>query len=217
MLFTTHKDHKILVWNFTVSDSFRFNKVSTLPRRGSFLLYLKRTNTHKHKDCISCIAYYHAQGLLYTGSYDKMVKAWRISDKKRVDSFVAHADNVNAILVSQDDGCVFTCSSDESVKIWRRVYRENSPFLPSRGFLFYSAFGCKNRVEQRSVGSISYSVIALFFLQQVKGLKDSDPPPSPRPYYKIDLLAHFCHWSLAHFAFSLSLYVCVCLCLCGCC
>jgi COMPASS component SWD3 len=58
MLFTTHKDHKILVWNFTVSDSFRFNKVSTLPRRGSFLLYLKRTNTHKHKDCISCIAYY---------------------------------------------------------------------------------------------------------------------------------------------------------------
>jgi hypothetical protein len=23
--------------------------------------------------------------------------------------------------------------------------------MPSRGFLFYSAFGCKNRVEQRSV------------------------------------------------------------------
>jgi hypothetical protein len=70
--------------------------------------------------------------------------------KKSVDSFVAHADNVNAILVSQDDGCVFTCSSDGSAKIWRRVYRENSHFLPSRGFLFYSAFGCKNRVEQRS-------------------------------------------------------------------
>ncbi|XP_062164966.1 protein JINGUBANG-like [Alnus glutinosa] len=125
MLFTTHKDHKIRVWNFTVSDSFRCKKVSSLPRRSSFLLY----PTQKHKDSVSCIAYYHAEGLLYTGSYDKTVKAWRISDKKCVDSFVAHADNVNAILVNQDDGCVFTCSSDGSVKIWRRVYTENSHTL----------------------------------------------------------------------------------------
>ncbi|XP_059461508.1 protein JINGUBANG-like [Corylus avellana] len=131
MLFTTHKDHKIRVWNFTASesDSFRCNKVSSLPKRSSFLLFPKRTKTHKHKDCISCIAYYHAEGLLYTGSHDKTVKAWRISDKICVDSFIAHADNVNAILVSQDDGCVFTCSSDGSVKIWRRVYRENSHTL----------------------------------------------------------------------------------------
>lgn len=125
MLFTTHEDHKIRLWNFTVSDSFRCKKVSSLPRRSSFLLY----PTQKHKDSVSCIAYYHAQGLLYTGSYDKTVKAWRISDKKCVDSFVAHADNVNAILVNQDDGCVFTCSSDGSVKIWRRVYTENSHTL----------------------------------------------------------------------------------------
>jgi WD40 repeat protein len=75
------------------------------------------------------MAYYHAEGLLYTGSYDKTVKVWRVSDKKCVDSFVAHEDSVNALLVNQDDGCVFTCSVDGSVKIWRRVYRENSHTL----------------------------------------------------------------------------------------
>ncbi|KAB1204365.1 Vegetative incompatibility protein HET-E-1 [Morella rubra] len=128
MLFTSHKDHKIRLWNFTVSDSFRSEKVASLPRRSSFL-FLPRTNTQQHKDCVSCMAYYHAEGLLYTGSHDKSVKAWRISDKECVDSFVAHEGNINAIVVNQDDGCVFTCSSDGSTKIWRRVYRENSHTL----------------------------------------------------------------------------------------
>ncbi|XP_020413239.1 protein JINGUBANG [Prunus persica] len=69
------------------------------------------------------------EGLLYSGSYDKTVKAWRVLTKNCVDSFVAHEHNVNAILVKQDDGCVFTCSSDGSVKIWRRVFSENSHTL----------------------------------------------------------------------------------------
>ncbi|XP_038711867.1 protein JINGUBANG-like [Tripterygium wilfordii] len=71
------------------------------------------------------MAYYHAEGLLYTGSYDMTVKAWRVSDNKCVDSFVAHEDHINALVVNQDDGCVFTCSSDGSVRVWRRIYREN--------------------------------------------------------------------------------------------
>ncbi|KAJ4708066.1 myosin heavy chain kinase B-like [Melia azedarach] len=128
MLFTTHRDCKVRYWNFTLSDNFRTKKVSTMPRRSSFLSFSK-TNSQQHKDCVSCIAYYHAEGLLYTGSYDKTVKAWRVLDKKCVDSFVAHESNVNAIVVNQDDGCVFTCSADGSVKIWRRVYRENSHTL----------------------------------------------------------------------------------------
>ncbi|KAK8520334.1 hypothetical protein V6N12_004277 [Hibiscus sabdariffa] len=66
---------------------------------------------------------------LYTGSYDRTVKAWRLQDNKCVDTFVVHESKVNAIVVNQDDGCVFTCSSDGSVKIWRRLYRENSHTL----------------------------------------------------------------------------------------
>ncbi|KAJ4958518.1 hypothetical protein NE237_025629 [Protea cynaroides] len=106
-LFTTHKDCKS--WS-------------------SFSLF-SRTSLHQHKDCISCLAYYQAEGLLYKGSWDRTVKAWRVSDKKCVDSFVAHEDNVNGIVVNQEDGCVFTCSSDGSVKIWRRVYGESSHTL----------------------------------------------------------------------------------------
>nr|XP_027083807.1 protein JINGUBANG-like [Coffea arabica] len=83
----------------------------------------------QHRDCVSCMGYYHAEGLLYTGSWDKTVKAWRVSDGKCVDSFLAHEDSVNAIVINQEDGCVFTCSSDGSVKIWRRVYDQSSHTL----------------------------------------------------------------------------------------
>ncbi|KAK6912739.1 WD40 repeat [Dillenia turbinata] len=129
MIFTSHKDHKVRMWNITPSsESFRSRKLGTLPKRSSFLPFL-RTSTYQHKDCVSCIAYYHAEGLLYTGSWDKTVKTWRISDKKCVDSFVAHDDNVNAIVVNPEDGCVFTCSSDSSIKVWRRVYGQSSHTL----------------------------------------------------------------------------------------
>ncbi|KAA8521818.1 hypothetical protein F0562_012491 [Nyssa sinensis] len=75
------------------------------------------------------MAYYHSEALLYTGSWDKTVKVWRVSDSRCIDSFVAHEDNVNAILVNQEDDCVFSCSSDGSVKIWRRVYGQSSHIL----------------------------------------------------------------------------------------
>ncbi|KAG5034372.1 hypothetical protein JHK87_009282 [Glycine soja] len=129
MLFSTHKDHKIRIWTFTVSDSFKSKKVGTLPRKTSILLFPSRgKNTPKHKDSVSCMAYYHSEGLLYTGSHDRTVKAWRVSDRKCVDSFVAHEDNVNAILVNQDDGCLFPGSSDGMINFWekeRLCYRFN--------------------------------------------------------------------------------------------
>ncbi|KAI9107130.1 hypothetical protein K1719_022658 [Acacia pycnantha] len=129
MIFSTHKDHKIRIWNFMVSDTFKSKKVATLPRKSSFLLFSRASNAQQHKDSVSCMAYYHSERLLYTGSHDRTVKAWRVSDRKCVDSFVAHEDNVNSLMVNQDDGCLFSCSSDGSVKIWRRVYTEDSHTL----------------------------------------------------------------------------------------
>ncbi|XP_057478811.1 protein JINGUBANG-like [Actinidia eriantha] len=127
-LFTAHADRRVRVWNVANynSDVFRHNKVTTLPRKPSFLNFTAVANHQKkHKDCISCLAYYHAEGLLYTGSWDRNVNTWRVSDNRLVDSFLAHEDSVNAIVVNQDDGCVFTCSSDGTVKIWRRVAGQN--------------------------------------------------------------------------------------------
>ncbi|KZV51146.1 myosin heavy chain kinase B-like [Dorcoceras hygrometricum] len=128
-LFTSHKDDRIRVWNASsVSEDFQAKKITTLPKRGLFLFFSKSKN-NKHKDRISCMAYNHGEGVLYTGSLDRTIKAWRVSDNLCVDSFTAHEDCINAIVVKQDDGCVFSSSSDGSVKIWRRVYGQSSHSL----------------------------------------------------------------------------------------
>ncbi|KAK6153656.1 hypothetical protein DH2020_013295 [Rehmannia glutinosa] len=67
--------------------------------------------------------------ILYTGSWDQTVRVWKISEKKCVDSFLAHEGQVSAIVVDQSDGSVFTCSSDGTVKIWRRVFKEISTHI----------------------------------------------------------------------------------------
>ncbi|GLT62926.1 hypothetical protein SLA2020_355280 [Shorea laevis] len=128
MLFTAHSDCKIRIWNLSVTDNFRPKKIATLPQRRPFFLF-SRKSAYQHKNIISCLAYNHEEKLLYTGSWDKTVKAWNVSEKHCVDSFIAHDGHVNAIVINDQDGCVFTCSSDGSVKIWRRVFGENSHIL----------------------------------------------------------------------------------------
>ncbi|XP_031371561.1 protein JINGUBANG-like [Punica granatum] len=131
MLFSAHKDLKIRVWNFSDPDDFRSKRVLTMPKRTSLSLFWspRASSSSKsptnHKECVSCMAYCHPLGLLYTGSHDKTVKVWRVSTSQCVDSFVAHDDRVNSIVVNQHDGCVFTCSSDGSIKLWRIVYGES--------------------------------------------------------------------------------------------
>lgn len=151
MLFTSHKDLKVRIWNIvSTSESFKAKKIITLPKRrriirsstissipllinnyrSSFSSSSSTNSCHQqHKSFVSCMAYYHAEGILYTGSWDRTVKAWRVSDGRCVDSFVAHEDNINSIVINQEDGCVFSCSSDGSVKLWRRVYGQGSHTL----------------------------------------------------------------------------------------
>ncbi|KAF5466567.1 hypothetical protein F2P56_016484 [Juglans regia] len=129
LLFTTHSDCKIRLWNVSITaENFRPKKIATLPQRNPFFLFTRKSN-HQHRNIISCLAYNHEEKLLYTGSWDRTVKAWNVSENRCVDSFVAHDGHVNAIVVNEHDGCVFTCSSDGSVKIWRRVFGENSHIL----------------------------------------------------------------------------------------
>ncbi|KAF5932064.1 hypothetical protein HYC85_028235 [Camellia sinensis] len=128
LLFTTHGDRKIRVWDVSLKENFRPKKITTLPTRSKFFLY-PRKNTNQHKDYISCMAYNHVEKILYTGSWDKTVRAWKVSERRCVDLFLAHEGLVNAIVINQQDGCVFTCSSDGTVKIWRRVFGESSHIL----------------------------------------------------------------------------------------
>ncbi|KAL8465941.1 hypothetical protein ACS0TY_035155 [Phlomoides rotata] len=132
LLFTAHGDCRIRAWELmSPTESFRPRKMMTLPRRRSmFFLYgKKKRNNHMHTDSITCLAYNNRESLLFSGSFDQTVRVWKISEKKCVDSFVAHEGRVNAIVINQEDRCVFTCSTDGTVKIWRRVLRESSHIL----------------------------------------------------------------------------------------
>lgn len=128
ILFTAHGDCRVRAWGFTARESFQPRKMATIPRRNSFLVFPMKSPS-QHKDRISCLAYSHDEKLLYTGSWDKTVKAWNIAENRCEDSFVAHEGPINGMVINQEDGCVFTCSSDGSVKIWRRVFGESSHIL----------------------------------------------------------------------------------------
>ncbi|EPS71541.1 hypothetical protein M569_03220 [Genlisea aurea] len=129
-IFTSHKDLKVRIWKITAEpETFQAKKIAVLPKTRLFFGLLPGGSASRHRDCISCMAYNHTEGLLYTGSWDRTVRAWRISDNTCVDSFNAHEDRINDIAVNQNDGSVFTASNDGAVKIWRRVYGQTSHTL----------------------------------------------------------------------------------------
>ncbi|GFP90431.1 myosin heavy chain kinase b [Phtheirospermum japonicum] len=126
LLFTTHGDCSVRAWEISPIQKFRLKKITTLPRRSFFSFPRKNII----KVSISCLAYNIKEKLLFTGSMNQTVSVWRISEKRCVESFIAHEGCVNAIVINEeDDGCVFTCSSDGTLKIWRRVFRESSHIL----------------------------------------------------------------------------------------
>ncbi|CAO2816813.1 unnamed protein product [Amaranthus hypochondriacus] len=129
-LFTSHKDHKIRVWNIRSNNGgFKPRKVTTLPYNPHLKSLISKQTTQQHEEIISCMAYYHIEGILYSGSFDRTIKAWSINDKKCIDTFIAHGGNVNDMVINQLNGYLFSCSSDGTVKIWLRVYGETSHTL----------------------------------------------------------------------------------------
>ncbi|WCJ33825.1 Transducin/WD40 repeat-like superfamily protein [Euphorbia peplus] len=127
-IFTGHQDGKIRIWKVS---SNHHRRIGTLP---TFKEYIKKSvnpknyveaRRHrnvifiKHYDAVSCLSLNEEQGLLYSGSWDKTVKVWRLSDYKCLESINAHSDAINAV-ANGFDCLVFTGSADGTVKMWRR-------------------------------------------------------------------------------------------------
>jgi WD40 repeat protein len=74
---------------------------------------------YKHSDAISCLSLSEDKTFLYSSSWDKTFKVWRISNSRCLESVISHDDAVNSI-VAGNDGLVFTGSADGTVKVWRR-------------------------------------------------------------------------------------------------
>lgn len=130
-IFTGHQDGKIRVWKYSDSRKKAHKRVGSLPTTRDFIITSMNPGNYvevrrhrnvpwiKHYDVVACLSLDEEHGLLYSGSWDKTLKVWRLSDSKCLESIKAHDDAVNSV-VAGFDGLVFTGSADGSVKVWRR-------------------------------------------------------------------------------------------------
>ncbi|GMI68105.1 hypothetical protein HRI_000479800 [Hibiscus trionum] len=130
-IFTGHRDGKIRVWKVSSKTPRVHKRLGTLPTLKDYLKNsfaptgffeangCRNSLWLRHSDAISCLCFNEDKTLLYSGSWDKTFKVWRISDWKCLESIRAHDDAVNTI-VAGCDGLVFTGSADGSVKVWKR-------------------------------------------------------------------------------------------------
>ncbi|CAN4112662.1 unnamed protein product [Withania somnifera] len=126
-VFTAHQDSRIRVWKVSRRSENVFRLVDTLPTTKDYLgKFMKQSNYvqtrrhHKklwieHADSISCLAV--CNGYIYSGSWDKSLKVWRISDLKCLESIKAHDDAING-LVACKNGLVYSASADGKIKAW---------------------------------------------------------------------------------------------------
>ncbi|XP_050230696.1 protein JINGUBANG-like [Mercurialis annua] len=130
-IFTGHQDGKIRIWKISAKNPSVYKRIGSLP---TFKDYITKSVNPKnyvevrrhrnvlrirHFDAVSCLSLNEEQGLLYSGSWDRTLKVWRISDHKCLESINAHDDAINAVAVGFDS-LVFTGSADGTVKVWKR-------------------------------------------------------------------------------------------------
>lgn len=137
-VFTAHQDSRIRVWKVSRSSENVFRLIDTLPTTKDYLgKFMKQSNyvqirrNHKklwieHADSISCLAV--SNGLIYSGSWDKSLKVWRVSDLKCLESIKAHDDAINGLTVGPD-GLVYSASADGKIKVWGRERDQNDTVL----------------------------------------------------------------------------------------
>ncbi|WVZ67465.1 hypothetical protein U9M48_016536 [Paspalum notatum var. saurae] len=129
-VFSAHQDGRVRVWRVSRRSENAFKLVAALPtardylarvfRQGSYVQTTARRSQRRlwieHADSISCLAVH--DGALYSGSWDRTLKVWRVADLKCLESIRAHDDAVNA--VAADAGVVYSASADGRVKAWEK-------------------------------------------------------------------------------------------------
>ena len=102
-VFTGHQDGKIRVWKTSHKNPRVYTLAGSLPAlkdvlkksvKPSNYVEVRRRRTAlwiKHSDAVSCLSLVEDQGLLYSASWDRTVKVWRIHDLKCLESIKANA------------------------------------------------------------------------------------------------------------------------------
>ncbi|KAM7521065.1 hypothetical protein LguiB_020027 [Lonicera macranthoides] len=136
-IFTGHQDGKVRVWKISTKNPGAPKRIGTFPKffdilkcslKPSNYVEVKRNRTGlwiKHCDAISSLSINKEEGVLYSASWDRTFKVWKIDNSKCLESVKAHEDAVNSV-VCGPDAMVFTGSADGTVKVWRREGRGKS-------------------------------------------------------------------------------------------
>ncbi|XP_062227572.1 protein JINGUBANG-like [Phragmites australis] len=132
-LISAHQDGKIRVWHAgRRNGSCHLALRAVLPTAADCLRtflspknyvevrrHRKRTWVH-HVDAVTALALSPDGVHMYSVSWDRSLKVWRLPGLRCVESVArAHDDSINAVAVSAD-GHVYTGSADRTIKAWRR-------------------------------------------------------------------------------------------------
>ena len=130
-IFTGHQDGKIRVWKVSPKNPSVHKRAGTLPSlmdifkssiKPSNYVEVRRRRTAlwiKHTDAVSCLSLSEDKLFLYSASWDRTIKVWKIDNSKCIESINAHDDAVNSVVASAE-GLVYTGSADGTVKVWKR-------------------------------------------------------------------------------------------------
>lgn len=136
-VFTAHQDSRIRVWKVSQRSENVLRLVDTLPTTKDYLgKFMKQSNyiqtrrSHRrlwieHADSISSLAVHN--GMIYSGSWDKTIKIWRLSDLKCLESIKAHDDAINSLAASK--GIVYSSSADGKIKAWSKDHKNDRHVL----------------------------------------------------------------------------------------
>ncbi|CAN4095402.1 unnamed protein product [Withania somnifera] len=127
-IFTGHQDGKVRVWKVHPNNPKSYKPAGTLPtlfdifkssiRPSNYFMSAKHNKASiwiKHWDAISCLSMDHNHGLLYSASWDRTFKVWRVDSSKCIESVKAHEDAVNSVV-----------ATDGTVKIWLREFTQKT-------------------------------------------------------------------------------------------
>ena len=116
------------------SGSSSYKLLGTLPSAKDFLInaiaseknyvQIRRHYSRlwiQHVDTITSLVVEPDGSLLYSGSWDKTVKVWKLSKMKCIQSIKAHDDAVNAMMIGRENGILYTASADKTVKGWKKI------------------------------------------------------------------------------------------------
>ncbi|KAL3573627.1 hypothetical protein D5086_024240 [Populus alba] len=122
ILFSAHKDLKIRVWNFAVSDNFRAKKL----KFGGFLTKKCVDSFVAHEDSVNALLVNQDDGCVFTCSVDGSVKLWRRVYRENSHTLTMtlkfQQSPVNALALSSSfNNCfLYSGSSDGTINFWEK-------------------------------------------------------------------------------------------------